>query len=301
MVEQVRRLRKGKASGEDGIENEAWRYMANDVGEVLWKLLKKVWERGGMLKEWNKGVINPIYKKGEKSDVKNYRGVTLLSRTYKIYASILNRRLEKELEGKLHEGQFGFRKGRGTMDAVYVLNYIVNREIAKKKGRLFAFFVDLKAAFDKVDRDKLDQELTRLKIRTQLRERIMEIYKETRNIVKIGNRRSKEFWTKNGVRQGCPLCPTLFNVYTTNLEEAMKKGQAGRMVVGREKFWTIMYTDDIVLLAEDEGEMKEMMKRFKRYLEKKRLLLSAEKSKMMYLTRDADGQEKENGGGERKL
>ena len=41
---------------------------------------------------------------------------------YNIYATILNRRLEKEEEEKLKEGQFRFRTGRGTMDEVYMVN-----------------------------------------------------------------------------------------------------------------------------------------------------------------------------------
>lgn len=40
------------------------------------------------------------------------------------------------------------------MDAIYVLNHVVDREIGGKKGKIFAFFADLKAAFDRVDRKK---------------------------------------------------------------------------------------------------------------------------------------------------
>jgi len=43
----------------------------------------------------------------------------------------------------------------GTIDNIYVLNYLVNRQINKKKGKLVAFFVDLRAAFDTVDREVL--------------------------------------------------------------------------------------------------------------------------------------------------
>lgn len=44
---------------------------------------------------------------------------------YKIYASILNEKLMKAVDKKLQETQFGFRTGRGTTDAVYMLNHIV--------------------------------------------------------------------------------------------------------------------------------------------------------------------------------
>lgn len=60
-----------------------------------------------------KQMICPIFKKGEKGKVRNYRGITLMNATYKIYASVLNERYVKEIRGKLEEGQFGFRKGMG--------------------------------------------------------------------------------------------------------------------------------------------------------------------------------------------
>lgn len=76
---------------------------------------------------------------------------------YKIYASALVERIKKEVEkkGVISQNQTGFRKGMGTMDNIYVLNYMVNRQLEKKGGKLVALFVDLKAAFDSVDREVL--------------------------------------------------------------------------------------------------------------------------------------------------
>jgi len=84
-----------------------------------------------------------------------------------------------------------------------------------------------------------------------------------------------------GLRQGYPLSPTLFNVYLSDLEEGMEKGQTGGVVIGKEKLWTITYADDIVLLAKAETDLKEMIKRFRKYIEKKGLSLSSDKSKVM--------------------
>lgn len=61
----------------------------------------------------------------------------------------------------------------------------------------------------------------------------------------------------------------------------MKKEQTGGIVIGRTKIWTITYADDIVLLASKEEDLKRMMKRFKKYLERKELVLSVEKSKVI--------------------
>ncbi|XP_071572662.1 uncharacterized protein [Temnothorax nylanderi] len=131
--------------------------------------------------------------------------------------------------------------------------------------------------------------LRKLQIGRRLRKRIMETYRETKNIVKVGKRRSEEFWTKSGVRQGCPISPALFNAYGSDLEAEMRKEQTGGIVVGRKKFWTIAYADDMVLLAKSEQELREMIRRFKRYLERKGLYLSPEKSKVMVFERGGGG------------
>lgn len=92
---------------------------------------------------WNTGVISPIYKKGEKSDVRNYTGYL------QNICEHINEKLKKEVEQKL-EGQFGFREGRCAIDATYVLNHVMNRELTKKKGKkIFAFFMTLRAVFKK--------------------------------------------------------------------------------------------------------------------------------------------------------
>ncbi|XP_033362365.1 trichohyalin-like [Bombus vosnesenskii] len=61
----------------------------------------------------------------------------------------------------------------------------------------------------------------------------------------------------------------------------MRKGQVGGIVVGDSKVWSLSYADDIVLIADREEELKEMMKRFKTFLEEVKLELSTEKTKVI--------------------
>ncbi|KAL6417803.1 hypothetical protein ACFW04_012524 [Cataglyphis niger] len=136
--------------GADGIPAEVWKYGGENMEEWIWKICNRVWKGEGWIEEWNEGVIVPILKKGEGERVEEYRGVSLTSTLYKVYASVLAGRLSKEVEekGLVPQNQTGFRRGLGTMDNIFVLNYLVNRQLSKKKGKLIAFFIDLKAAFD---------------------------------------------------------------------------------------------------------------------------------------------------------
>jgi len=79
--------------------------------------------------QWREGGIVPIIKKGDGERVENYRGVTLMPSMYKIYTTILAKRLREEVEGKsiISNNQTEFRKGMSTMDQIYTLNYLVNR------------------------------------------------------------------------------------------------------------------------------------------------------------------------------
>lgn len=73
------------------------------------------------------------------------------------------------------------------------MNYLINREISKKGGKIIAFFVDLKAAFDSVDRKNLINALREGELRERIIERIEEMLKETKSKVKVGGQLSKGF------------------------------------------------------------------------------------------------------------
>lgn len=123
----IRNMKKCKAPGEDGITNEGRIYGGEEV-----------WDGNGIQEEWkggNGGIIKPIYKKGCKEDEGNYRGITLMDSGYKIYAEWLRRRLNREMGEKIKDKiQYGFRKGRCTMEAIYVVSEIIEKHISKEKG-----------------------------------------------------------------------------------------------------------------------------------------------------------------------
>lgn len=89
-------------------------------------------------------VIVPVIKKGVGKRV--IIGVALISTLYKVYARVLAERLREEIEGIIPENQAEFKKSKGTLDNIYVLNYLVNRQLEKKGGKLTALFVNLKVS-----------------------------------------------------------------------------------------------------------------------------------------------------------
>lgn len=118
-------LKKRKAPGVDGIPKEVWSFAGQGLVNKLIGILGKVWEGQGLPEEWKMGIVVPLFKKGNPNEPKNYRGITLMATAYKIYTEIIRKRLVVEIEEKkiLPDGQAGFRKGRSTIDNIYILNH----------------------------------------------------------------------------------------------------------------------------------------------------------------------------------
>jgi hypothetical protein len=73
---QIRNLKKRKAPGRDGVQNEAWMYGTERIVERMVELMNGVWRGEGFPVDWRDGVICPIFKKAEKNRAENYRGIT---------------------------------------------------------------------------------------------------------------------------------------------------------------------------------------------------------------------------------
>jgi len=166
------------------------------------------------------------------------------------------------------------------VDNIYFINYIVNRQLRIGK-KAEALFVDLRAAFDSVDRRVLYKAISEKGIRKRLIERVKQVLSETKSKVRVGGKTGENFWTARGVRQGCLLSPLLFNIVIADLVEKMGRVKWGGIRLGERNIYTLAYADDIVLLSEDEEGIRSMINRIEDYLERKRLELNVDKTKIM--------------------
>lgn len=125
-----------------------------------------------------------------------------------------------------------------------------------------AFFMDLKAAFDSVDRKILGRKMKRRGVRKGLVIRCEDILRETRCRMRVGGEKTGFC---QGRRQGCLLSPDLFNLLLVDIEEHMKRGGWGGVRLLGGKVYTLAYTDDLILLAEEDG-MRSMIAKLEGYI-----------------------------------
>lgn len=121
-------------------------------------------------------------------------------------------------------------------DNIYVLNYVVHREMQREGGEVWALFVDIKSAFDSVDRGVLWRALEERGVSEELLERLKEVHENTANRVRVGGKMGGGmFWTARGVRQGCPLSSKLCTLLVADLDKRMEKREKGGIEIGRRR------------------------------------------------------------------
>lgn len=134
--------------------------------------------------------------------------------------------------------------------------------------------VDLKAAFDSVDRKILLKAMEERNIRPRLIERMKEVLGETRSRVRIGREVGDSFWIEKGLRQGYPLSP-LFNILITDMEEEVRKVKWGGASMEGKRIYSLSYAENMVIITDKGENMKSMIDRLESYLDKKGLELKA--------------------------
>ena len=91
--------------------------------ELVREVLNEWWNKEEVPEESLRARVVLIYKKGNTSKYENYRPISLLGSLYKIFASIVQRRLADGLDEYVQKTQFGFRRDRSTADAVTDMLY----------------------------------------------------------------------------------------------------------------------------------------------------------------------------------
>ena len=214
------KLKNRKAAGSSWILSEMLKVgrKYSEFVEMLKELLGEVWLERRVPQEWVDVVLVPIPKKDNLHSCDNWRGIALLDVVGKLVARIVQSRLQIVAEQELPESQCRFRRGRGCTDMIFVVRQLAEKAVEHQAIQYFVF-VDLKKAYDSVPLEAMWMVLRKMGVPEVLVEILQSFHSDMKARVRLEGQLLEEIEVNNGLRQGCTMAPSLFNLYACAVAE----------------------------------------------------------------------------------
>ena len=211
IMQAIGRLKCGRAGGKSGILPEMVKGCGGEMMDHIIDLFATVWREEEVPQDWRDALLVPIPKKGDLTQCDNWRGISLLDCVGKVFAKVIQTRLQKVVEDVLPDSQCGFRAGRGCSDMIFCARQLMEK--AREHNTKLYLFVDLRKAYDSVPRQTLWAVLRKYGIPPPLVNIIQSLHDGMKAEVTVNGATTDSIDVTNGLRQGCTIAPTLFNLY----------------------------------------------------------------------------------------
>ena len=231
VFEGISNLKDDLGCGPDGIPVEFWKGTKFLLSDILTRIFNRSLNEGIFPDYWKTSYVTPIFKSGDRTNVKNYRAITKICVISKIFESIMAKVITPYFKNIVPE-QHGFVKYKSTVSNL--LEYQSSLLAAfKDYYQVDVIFTDMEKAFDTVDIALLINKLYAYGITGTLLDWLRSYLTGRKQSVKIKNVISEEFEVPSGVPQGGHLSPLLFNAFVNDLIDSMVYSEA------------LLYADDL--------------------------------------------------------
>ena len=283
----IKELKNGKAVFSDNIGNEALKYGFMYLKESLRYMLNFVFQKGVFPANWADGMIIPLHKKDDKTDVNNYRGIVISSCLSKVLLRILTKRIDSFMSssGRWSLYQCGFKKDHRTEDNIFVLKTIYNNYVKEKSKDVYIAFIDFSKFFDKINREMMLYKLIKYGINGPIYSMIKSVYSKTGYQVRIGDDISPMFYGNNGLKQGCCMSPTLSSIYQNDLHDNFRTDDCAPILLGNLRINSISWADDLILMSLSKNGLQNCVLKLEEYCRKWGLEINEMKTKCMVMTK----------------
>ena len=192
---------------------------------------------------------------------------------------ILNR-FKPQAEKIIAEKQVGFRTGRSTTEEILDLPILCEKYLQHQQD-LYHVFIDFKKAFDRVWHAALWATLQKHNISANLIRVIKNLYDKVNSAVLFNSSIGDWFRTAAGIRQGCLLSHTLFNILLERIMTHALEDHEGTVSIGGRTITNLHFADDIGASAGEEEEPAKLVECLDKASTAYDTEISAEKTKLI--------------------
>lgn len=271
----------GKAAGLDGLPYELWRQLHKEfekrtklsrgdrfestrplfnVIAVLTAVFNDIGDYGvAQGTNFAEGWIYPLFKKGDRRNIANYRPITLLNTDYKLLTKALALKLNDHVPHIIHPDQAGFIPGRHIYNQTRLAQDILEYdEAAEENGAIVA--LDQEKAYDKISHDYLWAVLSHFGLPDRFVRTIRSLYENAESLVMVNGVPSDRFKVTRGVRQGDPLSCLLFVIAIEPLACLLRSSRLHGFKIPGVPEWlvTTLFADDTTVYLSERDDYHEM-------------------------------------------
>ena len=278
----VKNIDSKSSTGIDDLSMKLLKNLIPYIKNSLIKQLNKVIDSGCVPEILKCAKVIPLFKKGDKNDLNNYRPISLSIAISKILEKSMNLDIIEHIENTLDDKQFGFTKMKGTIDALTEILETVE-ETKQAKKQVGSLFLDISKAFDTVNKDILLSKLYKMGFEGNALQLLKSYLEERTMQVQIGGARSDPVSISQGVPQGSILGPTLFLVYINDLPSFM----------GKEAD-IVMFADDTTITVTGDCEstlsrnLEAVLGKAKVWFDMNKLALNERKTRVIHYYSDSN-------------
>ena len=239
---------KSTAPGKDNVSKKIICNLGHNVHLYIIRIYEYCLNNQYFPKEWKHGIVITIPKPNTNPHkANNYRPITLLSVLAKNLEQIMKKLILETIDHNIPNYQFGFREKCSTIHPLTIITS--NIQTTKLEGQYSAaIFIDINKAFDSVWHWGLLYKLAYLNCPKYLVYMIKMYLKERTLQIKIDTSYSKTFKMQQGLPQGSPLSPLLYNIYCHDIYN-----HENDLAHFNPNLYILQYADDTVLISHNRN------------------------------------------------
>ena len=289
MTMAVKMLKNHKTKDKQYLRGELVKYSSKKFIEKLTSLIANIWKSKKIPSDWRIVLIMLLHKKKSPRNMDNYRTLGIVGAIVKVYTTILSMRVYPYYHNNVSKEQFANKIGNGTLEAMMTTQRVIE-DCIKNGQKIYLTLVDLKKAFDSMDRNITWETLKLYKIPIKIIELIKDVYSHNSNWIFLDGQYSEENVEINrGVRQGCVLSSMLFCImfdYVVNKSLNNHRGityeydKEMRYHGGNERheLKKIIYADDIIIISRDIIDVKQSLRKLNNNVQRCGMRISFKKT-----------------------